>query len=415
MSLFWPLVALLILGTLAALLRPLLRADVRADAPAPEGAAIAVLRDQKRAVDAQCEAGEISAGEREAAMADLARRAASEIDATEAQPSMPSRRAWTIAIMLAMVVPATALLLYARLGHPGDIVGGDGAAGHEVSEKQILAMVDGLAARLKEHPEDANGWVLLARSYLALERFPAASDAYAHAVELIPDDANLLADYADVLAMTQNRTLAGKPATLVERALAIDPKNRKALALAATAALEARDTASSLAYWRRLAAELPPGSEQAQQVASFIAEIGAQPAAPAPASSTRGATARAGAPSPANKAGTISGRVDIAPALTSKVALSDTVFIYARAAQGSRMPLAVLRIAARELPRDFSLDDSMAMAPGATLSGASEAVVEARISKSGNAIPQTGDLFGRSAPLKPGASGVRITIDQVVP
>jgi cytochrome c-type biogenesis protein CcmH len=114
-------------------------------------------------------------------------------------------------------------------------------------------------------------------------------------------------------------------------------------------------------------------------------------------------------------AGSIAGRVDLNPSLASKVALSDTVFIFARAAEGSRMPLAVLRIPAKELPRDFSLDDSTSMAPGAKLSAAPSVIVEARISKSGNALPQPGDLFGRSAPLKPGTSGVRITIDQVVP
>ena len=111
----------------------------------------------------------------------------------------------------------------------------------------------------------------------------------------------------------------------------------------------------------------------------------------------------------------IVGRVDLEAALASKVALNDTVFIFARAAEGPRMPLAVLRIPAKELPRDFSLDDSMSMAPGVKLSAAPSVIVEARISKSGNALPQSGDLFGRSAPLKPGATGVRITIDQVVP
>src|SRR5439155_17770994 len=114
-------------------------------------------------------------------------------------------------------------------------------------------------------------------------------------------------------------------------------------------------------------------------------------------------------------AGAISGRVDLGAALASRVALSDTVFIFARAVDGPRMPLAVMRIPAKELPRNFSLDDSMSMAPGAKLSSAASVVIEARISKSGNAIAQSGDLFGRSAPVKPGAAGLVITIDQVVP
>jgi len=294
-----------------------------------------------------------------------------------------------------------------------------------MSERQIAATVESLAHRLKQRPDDADGWVLLAHSYQALERFADAADAYAHADALIPNNASLLADYADTLAMAQGRSLEGAPAALIQRALAIDPKPKKALALAATVALETRDLDTSIAYWRRLAAELPAGSDEARQVADVIAEVDAAKregkggsiapskraaanAPPASAPSTaRGGTGTAGS--------AIAGRVDLNAALASKVALNDTVFIFARAAEGQRMPLAVLRIPAKELPRDFSLDDSMSMAPGVKLSATPSVIVEARISKSGNALPQAGDLFGRSAPLKPGATGVRITIDQVVP
>jgi cytochrome c-type biogenesis protein CcmH len=324
-----------------------------------------------------------------------------------------------------VIVPVAVVLLYQRLGNPGASVVADVAASHEVSEQQILAMVDSLAKRLKQKPDDADGWILLARSYRALERFPESADAYAHANELIKDDANLLADYADVLGMTQGRKLAGKPAELIARALAIDPHQQKALALAGTVALEQGGFARSLEYWRRLNAELAPGSEEARQVAAVIDEIeGAHPEVKgaAPAVRTRPAlapalasTAKAASPGTAASAATISGRVDLAPALAPKVSVSDTVFIYARPAEGSRMPLAVLRIPAKELPRAFTLDDTMAMAPGAVLSKASSVVVEARISKSGNAIPQPGDLFGRSPPLKPGISGLAIVIDSVVP
>jgi len=325
--------------------------------------------------------------------------------------------------VLIVLIPVAALLLYQRLGNPGATVVASATAGHDVSEQQIIAMVDTLAARLKQRPEDADGWVLLGRSYQALERFPESADAYAHANALVKDDPNLLADYADVLAMTQDRRLSGKPAELIDRALAIDPTHKKALALAATVALESRDFAKSLAYWRQLAGELPAGSDEARQVADVIAEINAaqrdgKTTAPKSAAPRAGESPAATPPPVASNksgAGAISGRVDIAAALMSKVALSDTVFIYARAAEGSRMPLAVLRIAARELPKDFSLDDTMGMAPGVKLSGAPSVIVEARISKSGNAIPQPGDLFGRSAPLRPGTAGLRITIDQVAP
>ncbi len=418
---------MLVVATLGILTWPLLRAKARADAPDADGAAIAVLRDQKRALDSERDAGEITSVERDAALTELTRRVTEETGGV-VPPEAPlqSRRAWALAIVLIVLIPVAALLLYQRLGNPGASAVASAIEGHDVNQQQIIAMVDSLAARLKQHPEDVDGWVLLARSYQALERFPESAEAYAHANALVTDDPNLLADYADVLAMTQGRKLSGKPAELIDRALAIDPKHKKALALAATVALEAHDFPTSLGYWRRLAGELPAGSDEARQVADVIAEITTaqregKPAPPAasgqPVPRTSEAVAAKPPPVASSKpdAGAISGRVDIAPALTSKVALSDTVFIYARAAEGSRMPLAVLRIAARDLPKDFSLDDSMGMAPGVKLSAAPSVIVEARISKSGNAIPQPGDLFGRSAPLKPGTAGLHMTIDQVVP
>jgi len=444
MLLFWSVATLLVALTLGVLLRPLLRARQGAVAPDDDSAVIAVYRDQKRALDAECAAGAITPSERDATLAELARRVSEDVTvATPAPSPVPPeataapapKRAWALALALMLLVPAAAFTLYQRLGTPVAVVtatAADGGTGHEMSERQIAAMVDSLANRLKQHPDDANGWVLLAHSYQALERFTEAADAYARADALIPNNASLLADYADTLAMAQGRKLEGAPAALIQRALAIDPKHKKALALAGTVTLETHDLDASIAYWRRLAAELPAGSDEARQVADVIAEVDAAkregkggsvapskradataPAPPAPAPPASAASAPRGDKAAAGLA--IAGRVDLNGALASKVALNDIVFIFARAAEGPRMPLAVLRIPAKELPRDFSLDDSMSMAPGMKLSSAPSVIVEARISKSGNALPQPGDLFGRSTPLKPGATGVHITIDQVVP
>ena len=446
MLLFWFIATLLVALTLGMLLWPLLRARLVAVAPDQDTAAIAVYRDQKRALDSECAAGAITTSERDTTLAELARRISEDVAAPvpSSASSPPSaagaaapapRRAWALAVALLLLVPAASFTLYQRLGNPVAAIAATEAGsgtGHEVSERQIAAMVESLAKRLKQNPNDADGWVLLAHSYQALERFAESADAYARADALIPNNASLLADYADALAMAQGRKLGGAPAALIQRALAIDPKNKKALALAATVALEARDLDISIAYWRRLAAELPIGSDDARQVADVIAEVDAarregKGSPPAPSSrATIEPSKRAAETAPpepvrsaprggTGAAGSIAGRVDLEAALASKVALNDTVFIFARAAEGPRMPLAVLRIPAKELPRDFSLDDSMSMAPGVKLSAAPRVIVEARISKSGNALPQSGDLFGRSAPLKPGATGVRITIDQVVP
>lgn len=428
MLVFWLLAALLVAVTLALLLQPLLRARDAGAAPDADAATIAVYRDQKQALDGDCADGVITPGERDAAVTELARRLGDEVKTVrEAKTDERGRRrAWFAAATLLLLIPTAAVVLYARLGNPAagvaaiDIATDDRNA-HQISDAQIVAMVDSLAQRLKSRPDDAEGWVLLARSYHALGRFPDAADAYAHADALIPANAALLADYADALAMTQGRKLAGKPAALAQRALAIDSNHPKALALAATAALEARDLDGALSYWRRLLAQFPQTSDEAKQITTIIAEIEStkregkglpdtggnaprrtEPAGPA--TSTRPSTGA-----------TIAGRVDISPTLAARVALTDTVFIFARAVDGPRAPLAVLRIPAKDLPKQFTLDDSMAMAPGVKLSDAAAVIVEARVSKSGNALPQSGDFSGRSAPVKPGAAGVKVTIDQVVP
>jgi cytochrome c-type biogenesis protein CcmH len=253
-------------------------------------------------------------------------------------------------------------------------------------------MVERLAAKLKDKPDDVEGWKMLGRSYGALGRFPVAAEAYAKAAARAPRDADLLVDFADVLAMANGQRLAGDPEKLIERALQIDPKNLKGLALAGTAAFNRGDFAGAAARWERMLALLPADSEDARVIRDNIEQ----------------ARAKAGA------AVKLAGTVSLSPKLKGRAAPDDTVFIFARAAEGPRVPLAVLRKKVRDLPASFSLDDSMAMAPGARLSGFPRVVVGARISKSGNAVPQPGDLQGSSAEVANDAAGVKVMIDAVV-
>jgi cytochrome c-type biogenesis protein CcmI len=354
MLLFWFLAAGLLLSALSVLVWPLLRTQRASAVADADSAAIAVLRDQKRAADEDFASGAITGAEREAVVSDLARRVADEIGAsphTAASGAMP-RPSWPLAIALLASIPVLAIALYGRLGDPAAAAVATAAeGGHELSDPQIAAMIGALEHRLQQHPDNAEGWALLARSYYTLGRFPAAGDAYTKALALAPDNPDLLADYADTLGMLQGHHLAGKPLALVERVLAIDPRHGKALALAATAAMEAHDPSKALAYWRRLAAQLPAGSDDATQVAAVIAELGG--GAPDAVKTTR---------APAQSAATISGRVEVSPTLAAKVGPTDTVFIFARAPSGPRMPLAAMRIPASELPKEFTLDDAMGMA-----------------------------------------------------
>ena len=236
MLLFWFIATLLVALTLGMLLWPLLRSRPVAVAPDDDSAAIAVYRDQKRALDAECASGTITQTERDATLSELARRISEDVAAplpggiapTPAAGASAPKRAWAVALVLLLLVPTVAFTLYQRLGNPvAAIAATASGTSHEVSERQIAAMVDGLAQRLKQRPDDADGWVLLAHSYQALERFAEAADAYARADALIPNDPRLLADYADALAMAQGRKLAGAPAALIQRALAVDPNQKR--------------------------------------------------------------------------------------------------------------------------------------------------------------------------------------------
>lgn len=426
--LFWLAALAIVVVALAALLWPLLRRQARDDA-APETltAATSVYRDQKRQLDADLAAGAITADEHQAALDELASRLGAEMtESTDVAPVVPSRAPWVAALALVAIIPAAAVVGYLVLGSPAALSPQSADASSSVTEAQMRAMVDSLAQKMAANPADPQGWMLLGRSYAALGRFTDAADAFAKAAERLPTpDAQLFADWADAAAMAQGRKLAGAPEALVERALAADPNNPKALALSGTARLERGDLPGSIRQWRALRALLPNGSDDAREVdtvlarleasgtrtpASAAAPAAASPAAPPPMS------AAATAPTPAaSTAMAVTGRVELDPKIASKVAPDDTVFVLARAVEGPRMPLAVQRFRAAELPRGFRLDDSMSMAPGMKLSTTPKIVVEARVSRSGNAITQPGDVRGASAPLAPGAADIRIVIGDVVP
>jgi cytochrome c-type biogenesis protein CcmH len=291
-----------------------------------------------------------------------------------------------------------------------------GAASAATGLQQIEAMVGQLAARLKDKPDDAQGWTMLARAYTVLGRFAEALPAYQRASELKPPTAALLADWADAIAATKGKANNPESVALVERALALDPNHVKGLALAGTIAYERGDFNGATTKWQKIVDQLPPGSEIALQVQASIAEArgraGAAPTAVAAASSAAKDPKAGVAAAPAG--GAVSGVVTLDPALRAQASADDSVFVFARPASGGRMPLAVMRAKVSDLPLSFKLDDSMAMAPGMTISSVPLVTVGARISRSGNAIAQPGDLSGETTDVAPGTSGLAIRIGSVV-
>ena len=280
---------------------------------------------------------------------------------------------------------------YVWLGNPAGL----GVRPPQLERPQLEEMVERLAQRLRQEPGDAEGWAMLGRSYSVLGRFPEAKSAYQELLALRPRDPQAHADYADVLASAHGGELQGEPQRLIEQALALDPDNLKALALAGSSALRRGEMAAARRHWEHALSLAEPGSELALELQAMIAD-------------TR--SGKASAPAAAE----IHGRVTLAAALSAQVAPDDTLFVFARAAQGSPMPLAILRKKVRDLPLDFSLDDSLAMSPAARLSGASLVIVGARISKSGQALPQPGDLQVLSAPLPVGTRGLQLQVGEVM-
>ena len=216
---------------------------------------------------------------------------------------------------------------------------------------------------------------------------------------------------ADTGAAT--RAVTESPGALATRREAQEALERARLAF------ERKDSRAADGNRERLRAAIPADSPLATNIAGSIDEarrLGNLPAAPAQAETSPPRAASGAAVSGAAVSGAaVSGEVRLAPELATRLAPGDTVFVTARAAQGPRIPLAVQRLQGKELPASFRLDDALAMAPNMKLSGFAEVVISARVSRSGQALPQSGDLESAPVPVKSGASGVILTIDRVVP
>jgi len=394
-TLFWLVAAAAAAAVLFVVLRPLVARRGAARLSRRE-ANIAIYRDELRSLDADLAAGTLAREHYERSRLELEARLLEDVAAEEPAATRPAGQRAALAVGVAL--PLVALIVYLVAGNPGAL------APHPAlpDAAQIEAMLTRLAAKLEENPGDVEGWKLLGRSYTVLGRYPQAVAAYAKAAERAPRDAQLLADFADALAMAHGQRLAGEPERLIERALEIDGNNLKALALAGSAAYERQDYARAAQLWGRMLPLVPAESEDARSISGNVEEakklagIGAAPA--------KAAKAHPG----------VRGTVRLAPALRKQVNADDIVFVFARAAEGPAMPLAVLRARAADLPLQFALNDSMAMAQGMTVSAHPRIVVTARVSKSGSAKPAPGDLQGASGPVANDASGVAVTIDSVV-
>jgi len=386
---------------------------------------------------AELEASGLMAKEFAQAKQELEKSLLSEIDTLKVQTTTTGAR-WSAAVVL-LTVPVLAGALYWKTGSPQAAIQntqntqvataahtGQGQAGNEIMPS-IDEMVEKLAERLEEKPDDAKGWEMLGRSYVVMERYDEAMPAFAKAVELTKDqpDAELISSYAETIAMTKEGLLTGKPDELLAQAMKIDAKHPKTLWLVGLSAVQKGDYPTAVQHWEMLLTQLPPDSEGAQSVTEHIAELKRNMIDTTGGIAANSSMAEAEAPAAASKPTqtnaadkpvqlTISVTLD--EKLKAQAASNDTLFVYARAAQGPRMPLAITRKQVKDLPITVTLDDSMAMMPAMKLSSVSQVIAMARVSKSGSAMTQSGDIVGESEALDLSKiNTVSVIINQQVP
>lgn len=404
MTAFIVTAGLLLAGALLLILPPLLRAQARQrNEPKQSKVSLTVLREHLAELDAELAAGRIDAATHARSREEVERRALEEGEAAADMANTAVRRAergW--ALGLAFSVPVLAVAGYLALGNPDGLDPEKVAGQAGFTPAQVADMVGKLAARLEQEPDNVEGWMMLARSYVVLEDFPKAAAAYERAAALLPGEPDIYADWADVVAVIHG-TAVGEAEALTAKALEIAPGHPKALAIAGTAAYQRGDYALAAQQWEKILVQLPADGDFAIGVRNSVNEARAK-AGIAPL-----AAQQAVAPAAATTALKLSGRLEIAPELANKFSPDDAVFVFVRG-EGGGPPLAALRFKASELPLNFSFEGAPMM--GGDVAVPDRVMVGARVSRGGNASARSGDLEGFTAALAPNASGVQLRIDR---
>lgn len=441
MIIFWILAAGLTGLAVLFIVWPLLRVTTADTAPSQGQLNLEVFRRRRDELDGDLAAGVLVQEQYDAARKDLERELLYDLggdaDAAPgevaASPRAGDARAPILALILGVALPVAAVLAYLQLGNQGVIprIEAAGAATGEAATdaqatQSLEVLAQGLAERMQTTPDNLDGWLMLGRTYFAIGQPAKGLEALERAYQLAPEQAGVLAAYAEALGANAGNRLSGRPAELIGTALRLEPTNPNARWLAGMLAYQEGRFTAAVQTWQGLLSELDPAGQEAQQLGAMIAEAQGRAGPPSAATEAPAPSAGTAAPAPAvaGPAGTAAGdtgariqvRVSLAPALAAQAAPDDTVFVFARAPAGPPMPLAVQRLKVADLPATLTLDDSMAVMPALRLSGFPEVLVGARISKSGQATPGPGDLEGQTGPVKAsGGPAVTVAIDRVRP
>jgi len=410
---------------------------------------VAVYREQLTELAAEFELGRMNEAEFEVAREELAQRLMEDSQSSLVNPSQADQTAkgisafapndsaslasqkvltpwirWTMPA-LTVLIPAIAIAMYFSIGSPGalDFVDSqDTTADEAFTPEKLAQMAVELNQRLAQEPNNADGWVMLARVERSLSHFESAEKALTKSLSL-SENQDVQIERAEVLAQMNHGSFKGEPWAIILKILKANPDQGNALLLAGSAAFSENRYSEALKYWQRVQAIVPPDSPDGLALAEAISKAqdragikhAAPPTSPAPSTNSSAdatqAQVKSNQKSGANSAN-LMGRVLASSALATKIHPTDTVFIYATAVSGSRMPLAMIKTSVDKLPFDFVLNDSNAMNPSAVLSSATEVLVKARISASGNAMPQPGDYGVTIGPVKIDTKNINLTISE---
>lgn len=413
-SLFWIGAAAMMVAAVIVIVLPLWKGGRRdGRVRSHEQVDVALYRERRAELQREHDAGLVTGAEYQQVQAELDRQLLADTGGLPPSPgggAAAKGAGWSIGAVV-FLVPVVAIGLYSVLGGAGQLAPAQpGAAAHDMQ-----AAVHRLAARLEQQPDDGRGWLMLGRSYTALGQPQKAVHALSRARRLLGDVPAVLISYARALAATRSRpSLLGRPAELIDKALALAPDNAQALWLSGLVAVERGDYAAASRHWQRLLSQQEPGSPVAERIRKGLAAIGslqgqdAGPArVPAGADGAPSATATAGA--------AITVNVRLSADLRARAEPEDTVYVFARAIDGPPMPLAVAKARVRDLPLTVTLDDQDAMMPGRNISGQDKVEVVARVSKTGRPIASPGDLQAAAQAVVVGRQKtVSLTIDKVV-
>ncbi|MBA0916933.1 MAG: c-type cytochrome biogenesis protein CcmI [Nitrosospira sp.] len=446
MTSFWVVAGILTIGALLFIVPTLISKGTSRTGVIRKAANVSIYRDQLAELESDLRSDVLSKEQYDQSKRELQQRMIQDVPEGESLATMvitSSNRSNIATItVLMLAIPLMAVSLYLWIGNTKGLTpqpiseqqspmsgsGPESESGHQ----NFSSVLDSLIARLREQPNDVEGWIMLGRTYAIMQRFNEAKIAYEQVIALSPESPELLVDYADIVAMTNGGSLQGEPMELVNKALSLSPKNPKALALAGTAAFEQKNFKQAASYWEKLLVQIPPESKLAQSVKESITE--AKSLASGKGSTMAGmqnqaATSNQNSPPPASQAitaspnadsadatgATLTGTVTLSATLAEKVSPDDTLFIFARATDGPPMPRAISVKKVRDLPASFLLTDGMGARPDLKISNVPQLIISARITKSGKAMPESGDLQGFSQKVKPGDKNINIMIDQQIP